>query len=82
MRTTLSLEKDVAVLVERLRRSRQQSLKQVINEALREGLTRLEAPPPPRRPFRTATVDLGECLVGSVDNVAEVLAIAEGEAFR
>jgi Ribbon-helix-helix protein, copG family len=82
MRTTLTLDDDVAADVERLRKTRRQSLKQVVNDALREGLKQLTTPPPPRRPFRTKAVDLGECLLGNVDNVAEVLAVAEGEAFK
>lgn len=83
MRTTLTLDKDVAAALERLRKAHKASLKQVVNEALRQGLTRMAAPPPaPRRPFRTRALSLGRCLVGNVDNVAEVLAIAEGEDFK
>jgi hypothetical protein len=82
MRTTLTLDDDVATIIERLRRKKRQSLKAVINDALREGLKRLEEPPRTRRPFHTGTVDLGRCLPGSVDNVAEVLAVAEGESFK
>jgi hypothetical protein len=82
MRTTLTLDKDVAAIVERLRRTRRQSLKAVINEALREGLKHTTAAQ--RRPpeFRTRSVDLGRCLLGTVDDIAEVLAVAESESFR
>ena len=83
MRTTLTLDKDVAAMLERMRRARKASLKQVVNEALRQGLARMTAPPPaPGKPFRTDTLPVGRCLVGNVDNVAEVLAVAEGERFR
>jgi predicted transcriptional regulator len=82
MRTTLSLDDDVATKIERLRKTRDQSLKAIVNEALREGLKHLAAPPRKRVPFRTEAVDLGRCLLGNVDNVAEVLAVAEGERFR
>jgi hypothetical protein len=83
MRTTLSLDKDVAAALERLRRSRRSSLKRLVNEALRQGLARMNAPAPaPRRPFRTQPLSLGPCLVGNVDNIAEVLAVAEGETFK
>lgn len=82
MRTTLTLDKDVAVALERLRRARKASLKAVVNEALRQGLGRMTAPPAaPRKPFRTRTLNLGRCL-GNIDNVAEVLAIAESERFK
>ena len=83
MRTTLSLDKDVAAAIERLRKTRKISLKQLINEALRRGLGQMASPPAvPRRPFRTPAVSLGRCLVGKVDNVSEVLAVAEGESFK
>jgi SpoVK/Ycf46/Vps4 family AAA+-type ATPase len=38
MRTTLTLDDDVAVQLERLRRSREANLKDLVNEALRLGL--------------------------------------------
>ena len=82
MRTTLTLDDDVAAQIERLRRTRNVSLKDVVNQALREGLKRLRSPRPARTLFRTEAVDLGRCTLGSLDNVAEALAIAEGESFR
>lgn len=82
MRTTLTLDKDVAVIVERLRRTRGSNLKDVINEALREGFKHMEDSRRKRRPFRTESADLGRCLLGNVDNVAEVLAVSESETFR
>jgi hypothetical protein len=83
MRTTLTLDKDVAVALERLCRARKTSMKSVVNEALRQGLARMATPPAtPRKPFRTSTLSLGRCLVGNIDNVAEVLAITEGERFK
>lgn len=82
MRTTLTLDEDVAATVERLRRTRRQSLKAIVNEALREGLRHMATAPRKPPEFRTRAVDLGRCLVGAVDDVAEVLAIADGESFR
>ncbi len=38
MRTTLTLDDDVAAALERLRRSRRIGLKRLVNEALRRGL--------------------------------------------
>ena len=81
MRTTLTLDEDVAVLLERLRNERGVSLKEIVNEALRQGLLMLDAKPQ-SRPFRTKTASLGRCLLPSLDCVSEVLAIAEGEDFR
>jgi hypothetical protein len=33
-------------------------------------------------PFRTTAVALGHCRIGSADNIADVLTIAESEAFK
>lgn len=82
MRTTLSLEKDVAAALERLRKSRKASLKELVNEALRRGLGDMAAPPARRARVRTRSVSLGRCLIGNVDNVSEALAVAEGERLR
>lgn len=82
MRTTLTLDKDVAAVIERLRKTRDESLKALINEALREGLKHLEAPRRKPARFHTGSVDLGRCHLGNVDNVAEALAVAESESFR
>ena len=79
MRTTLTLDEDVARLLERLRRQRGGSLKDLVNEALREGLTRLAAPRTPRKRHATKAVALGRCLLDNVDDVAEAIALAEGE---
>lgn len=82
MRTTLSLDDDVAALLARVREANRAGLKEIVNEALRQGLKQMSAPPKRRRPYRIKPVSLGRCLIGNVDNVAEALAIAEGEDFR
>ena len=82
MRTTLTIDEDVAVRLQRLRRSQNRGLKQIINEALRRGLNQMSEEEIPRGDYQTRSVDLGRCLIGSIDDVAEVLAIAEGEDFR
>lgn len=82
MRTTLTLDDDVAATLERLRRTREASLKELINEALRRGLQEMSARPKRRGTFRTTAVSLGQPRIASLDNVADALAVAEGEAFR
>ena len=82
MRTTLTLEKDVAAALERMRKARKASLKHVVNEALRRGLAQMVLPPSSRRAVRTRAVSLGRCLIGNVDNISEVLAVSEGEYFK
>jgi len=82
MRTTLSLDDDVAATLERLRKTRRESFKQLVNEALRRGLREMSTRSRRTEPFQTHAVDLGRCKLGSIDNVAEVLAAAEDEAFK
>ncbi len=54
VRTTVTLEPDVEALVKRLMRERGMSFKEVVNHAIRAGLTR------DRRPgFRTPTYRMG-----------------------
>lgn len=81
MRTTLTIDDDIAAVLERLRRTRNRSLKAVVNEALRRGAREMESAPKKRKPFRTRTVNLGPPKI-PLDNVAEALAIAEGEWYR
>ncbi len=66
MRTTLTIDDDVAATLERLRR----------------GLRDMDSRPKLRKPFRTKSVDAGALLIPNIDNVAEVLAVVEGEAFK
>jgi Arc/MetJ family transcription regulator len=82
MRTTLTLDDDVVALLGRVREGQGLGLKQAVNEALRRGLRQMAEPAQRRTPYHTASVSLGRCLVGSLDDVAEALAVAEGEAFR
>ncbi|NJD18525.1 MAG: hypothetical protein FIA95_04490 [Gemmatimonadetes bacterium] len=83
MRTTLTLDPDVAAALERWREARDLSLKVAVNEAIRHGLKALEGPRAAERPpYRIRPWSAGRVLTGSVDDVAEVLAAAEGEAFR
>ena len=53
-----------------------------LNDALRRGLRDMNDPPKRRGSFRTQSVDLGRSKIGSIANVAEALAIAEGEGFK
>ena len=82
MRTTLSLDDDVAALLKRVMQRRRTTFKAVVNEALRQGLRSMTTPAGRPPVYRTPAKFLGRCLVGNVDDVAEVLALAEGESFR
>jgi hypothetical protein len=80
MRTTLSIDDDVAVLVEGRQTLLKQSLKTVINDALRRGLAAEPAPAATR--FVTPTFSLGTSSYPNLDSVANVLAVAEGDRFQ
>ena len=82
MRTTLSLDDDVAVMLERVRKETGASFKETVNQALRQGLREMTAPAKLRKPYQTPSVSLGRCLQGNLDDVADVLAVAEGEDFK
>ena len=82
MRTTLTLDDDVAAALERLRKSRDASLKQLVNEALRRGLEEMRSRPKRREPLQTRSVALGRVRVSSIDDIGEALAIADGETFK
>jgi metal-responsive CopG/Arc/MetJ family transcriptional regulator len=76
MRTTVTLDDDVAAALERLRRERSIGLSEAINELIRAGLTVRR----PRRPFRQPSERIG--LRIDVTNVAEALELLEGPAAR
>ena len=76
MRTTLSIDEDVAVLVNKEMRKTGNSFKQVINDALRWGFT---APKPSPKPFKVKPVNLG---LPHYDKVEEMLERLEGPDYR
>lgn len=82
MRTTLTLDDDVAALLEEARAERRVPLKQLVNDALRLGLPRLEQERKPAKRRYTQPVDGGRPLVDNFDDLDELLRIGEGEAHR
>lgn len=82
MRTTLTLDDDVAAAIEQLRRTRDANLKDIVNDALRKGLSDLSSRPKQGAPFQTQTVSLGCMRIASLDNINDSLAVAEGEPFK
>ena len=82
MRTTLTLDDDVAFMLDRLRRAQGCSLKWLVNQALRAGLADIDAPERPQERYHQPASSLGGCLLPSLDDVAGVLEVAEGDAFR
>jgi hypothetical protein len=80
MRTTLTLDADVAQEVKALSK-KGRPIKQIVNEALRAGLAQLRKPAV-GQPYRTRPQKLGLRPGFSYDNIGELLAQAEGEDYR
>jgi hypothetical protein len=82
MRTTLTLDDDVAALLDAVQRERKATFKEVVNTALRQGLADMQHQPERRKRFRTKTLNLGKCLLPDLTDISEVLAIAEGDDYK
>ena len=77
MRTTLTLEDDVAALLKKAARKSGEPFKQVVNRYLRLGLT--TPTPPPRNPFKVTPINLG---LPPYTKVEEMLESLEGPDYR
>jgi mRNA-degrading endonuclease RelE of RelBE toxin-antitoxin system len=82
MRTTLTIDDDVATQLERLRRKNDVGFKELVNDVLRRGLREINAPRKKRKPFRTKPHDGGYCLLTNLDNIEEVISLLEGDLHK
>ena len=80
MRTTLSLDDDVARLLNKESRRSGASFKQVVNHFLRLGL--MAAKEPPKKPFVVKPINLGLPSGLNYDNVEQLLEFLEGPEYR
>ncbi len=80
MRTTLTLDDDVAIKLEKLRRDEHLTLRGAINAMLRRGLTSVNEPRKDTA-IEIPTVNLGGLLIPSIECYGEVLDFME-EAER
>lgn len=82
VRTTLTLEDDVALVLNRVREARGLKLKDAVNQALRLGLALMaEERNSERSRQYTNPQRAGKCAIDLV-NVSDALAYAEGEGFH
>ena len=82
MRTTLTIDDDVAVQLDRLRRKGDLGFKELVNDVLRRGLSEMSAPQKKRRPFRTKPHNGGTCLLTDLNNIEEVISLLEGDLHK
>jgi hypothetical protein len=80
VRTTLTLDEDVAAKLKAAARRSGRAFKDVVNDTLRRGL--VTAPPAPREPFRVKARDLGARPGLSFDNIGEWLEQIEGPGHK
>ncbi len=77
----MTIDDDRQRLVQ-LRRAGNASFKEIVNETLRLGLKEMNKPRGTKQPFKTKSVSLGRCLVGNVDDISDILALANGDDFK
>ena len=78
MRTTLTIDDDVAALLKQESRKSGEPFKQVVNRVLRLGF--VAAKQPPQKPFKVKPINLG--LPRDFDKVEELLEYLEGPGHR
>jgi hypothetical protein len=80
VRTTLTIDDDIARLLDKEMRRSGESFKQTVNRALRSGLAANNLPQ--RRPYTVHARPLGLPAGLSYDNVAELLEAMEGPLHK
>jgi hypothetical protein len=82
MRTTLTLDEDVAAKLKSETRRTGKAFRDVVNDTLRRGLASRRASGSPG-PFKIEARDLGELKPGlSLDNVSDLIEQVEGALHR
>lgn len=84
MRTTLTIDDDIAVRLAEIRAKDGERFKTVLNRVLRAGLDsiREDAARAPSRPFSTKTYSSKCLLPADMASTHDMLAFAEGEDWR
>ncbi len=83
MRTTITLEEDIAARLNALQRQTGQSFKDIVNETLRAGLERHSGKrAAPRKRFKVQARRLGQHAGLNYANVGELLEQIEGTKHR
>ena len=78
----MTLDDDVAALLEQVRNCRKARTREVVNEALRLGLEQLARPSEPKKGDYQIEPAPGRPRLENVDDVAGALEFAEGDGHR
>lgn len=81
MRTTLTLDPDVAAKAKEGASRLGKPFKEIVNAALRAGLDSV-LNPPPSKPYKTQSHPMGLKPGLSYNNITELLALSEGDDHR
>jgi hypothetical protein len=81
MRTTLTIEDDVAAMIRRIQKRDQKPFKVVVNDLLRKGLVESSQQAEEHRHYSTPELSSGPCRFADLDNISEILAVAEREDY-
>jgi len=81
MRTTITLDEDVSSMIQRLREKEKKPFKTLVNELLRAALIGKKTAAVKKTVYATPELAGGNSVFADLDNVAEVLAVAEKEDF-
>ena len=81
MRTTLTLDDDVAARLKAESRRSDRTFREVVNEAIRLGLE-IRRAPRPRKKFQVVPRDLGLRPGASLDNIGALIEQIEGPRHR
>lgn len=82
MRTTITLDDDVAARLTEIQHRQEQTFKDVVNEMLRRGLEQAEMRSKPARPFRVKARAMGARPGLNYDNIGDLLEQLEGAAHQ
>jgi hypothetical protein len=81
MRTTITIDDDIAARLLRLAEDQKKNKKDIINEILRRGLEEARENPSIKK-YTTRGKDLGQCRYPSMDDISDIIAVAEGESHK
>jgi hypothetical protein len=81
MRTTLTIDDDVASMLDTVRSAKKLTLRDAINQALRVGLAQALERKPPEHHYKARLLEASGCRLPNLDKISEILASAEGDHY-